>query len=101
VGSDPKLLSDALVVWTGKDVTAIPARDEALLVERFGETLAIELLPQLLHLQEDFYSSTAYNMAPDLKSIGDKAAEDFRRIHPEIGDDAVEALVWCYTWDWK
>jgi hypothetical protein len=25
--------------------------------------------------------------------MGDQAAEDFRRMHPEIGDEAVEALV--------
>jgi hypothetical protein len=101
VSSDPKLLSDALVVWTAKAVTAIPSRDEARLVERFGDAVAHDLLPQLRRLQEAFYLSTAYNTAPDLKTMGDRAAEDFRRMHPEIGDESVEALVWCYVWDWK
>lgn len=101
MSSDPDLLSDAVVVWTGRGVTAIPSRDEARLVERFGEAVALDLLPQLRRLEEDFYLSTAYNTAPDLMTMGDQAADDFRRMHPEIGDEAVEALVWCYVWDWK
>ena len=86
-------------MWAGKAVTAIPSRDEARLVERFDEAVALDLLPQLRRLQEDL--STAYNTAPDLKTLGDQAAEDFCRTHPEIGDEAVEALVLCYVWDWK
>jgi hypothetical protein len=82
-------------------VTAWPSRDDARLVERFGEGLAVELLPQLRQLEDDFYLSTARDAAPDLKTMGDAAAADFRRMHPEIGDEAVEALTWCYTFDYK
>jgi hypothetical protein len=67
----------------------------------FGEAVARDPLPRLRRLQEDFYSSTAHNTAPDLKTMGDQAAEDFRRMHPETGDDEVEAPVWCYVWDWR
>jgi len=69
-------------VWTGKGATAVPSRDEARLVERFGEAVALDLLARLHRLQEDVYMSTAYNTAPDLKTMGDQAAKDFRRMHP-------------------
>ena len=100
VSLDPSILSVALVVWTGMGVTASPSREEARVIERFGEAVALDLLPRLRQLQDDFYLSTAYNTASDLKAMGDAAAEEFRRMHPEIGDE-VDALAWCYTFDWK
>jgi hypothetical protein len=36
-----------------------------------------------------------------LEAVGRKAAATFRAAHPEVSDDAVRALTWCYTWDWK
>jgi hypothetical protein len=33
--------------------------------------------------------------------MADLAASEFRGRHPEISDDAVEALAWYYSWDWK
>jgi hypothetical protein len=101
MNGDPGQLSEALVVWTGKGATAWPSRDEARLVERFGESGALELLPVLRQLANDFYLSTAHNTAPDLTTMSNAAAADFRRMHPEIGDEGVEALAWCYTFDHK
>jgi hypothetical protein len=100
VSSDPKLLSDALIVWTGKGVTAIPSRDEARSVERFGEAAPSNFSRSFAGFKEDFYLSTATTRRPNPEE-GDRAAEDLRRMHLEIGDEAVEALVRCYVWDWS
>jgi hypothetical protein len=66
-------------------------------VREFGTAGAAELLPWLRDLEDDFFASDARPVAPDLVTMGEPAAEDFRRKHPEISDEAVEALAWCYT----
>ncbi len=94
-------LSTALIAWTGWGLTPWPQRDEQRLVSQLGADAAAELLPQLHKLERDFYASNARNVAPDLATIGRLAAENFKRLHPAISDDAVEALAWCYTFDYK
>ena len=98
---DPVLLSRAIVIWTGFGVRSWPKRDDARLVRTFGSSMADKLLPLLLQFWDDFYASDARIIAPDLQSMGDHAANDFRKVHPELDDAAVEALAWCYTWDFK
>jgi len=73
----------------------------ARLASHLGDDAAAELLPQLRGLEGDFYASNAWHAAPGLAAMGRLAADDFRRLHPEISDDAIEALTWCYTYDYK
>jgi hypothetical protein len=94
-------LATALIVWTGWGLTAWPQRDEQRLASFLGAAAAAELLPQLRKLQDDFYASDARYTAPDLAAMGRMAADDFRALHPEISNDAIEALTWCYTFDYK
>jgi hypothetical protein len=77
---DAAELSAALIVWTG-----------------WGQTP----WPQLRKLEDDFYATDARLVDPDLETMARIAADEFRRLHPEISDDAVQALTWCYTWDYK
>jgi len=56
-------------------------------------------MPRVLQLKADFYESSARHTAGSLVEIGELASADFRSRHPVIGDDAVETLAWCYTFD--
>ncbi len=99
---DASLLSTAIVIWTGWDGDSPwPLRDEALLVERFGSEMTAELLPRLRMIEKEFYETDADQRAWDLAEVGDLAANDFRKRHPEISEEAVQALTWCYTYDNK
>lgn len=98
---DAELLSRAIIVWTGKGETARPERDEARLVERVGRDLAVALLPTIRALEQEFYESDAREWAASDKEMFDAAAERFRARHPELSDDAVAALAWCYAFDFK
>ena len=60
-----------------------------------------EAAARIRALEDDFYATDARFKAPDLVTMADMAADDFRGKHPEISEQAVEALVWCYTWDSK
>jgi hypothetical protein len=94
-------LSEAIVLWCGYHSYPSPRLDEARVVTRFGEQRALDLIPLVRRLADEFDASDAAHTEPDIKLVGDKAAADFRAAHPELSEDAIEALAWCYTFRWK
>lgn len=91
----------AIVVWSGYGSTVAPARDESRLVDVFGPARAADLFPAVRAMYDSFYDTDAATTEATLEAVGDKAAADFRRRHPGAPDEAVEALTWCYTFDFK
>lgn len=98
---NPARLSQAVIVWSGWGRAPLPLREESAIVEAFGEEMAPTLLEGVRELEDDFYSSDARLTVADLDSMGAVAAAEFRERHPEVSDDAVRALAWCYTFDYK
>jgi hypothetical protein len=98
---DSVWVMEAVVLWTGWQRTAWPQRDKSRLVARFGVVAAEVLLAEVLRLEADFYGSRAWAVVSDLSAMGDLAADEFRAMHPEVGEDAVQALAWCYTFDYR
>jgi len=96
-----ELLSKAIVAWTGFETSRTPSREERRVVERLGADVAVELMPRVRELEDDFYASNARWVASDLVDMGNRATADFREKHPEISTEAVEAFAWCYTYDYK
>lgn len=94
-------ISRAVVTWTGWGSASFPARDDDFLISALGKAKAIELLPRVRVLEEEFYRSNAHLTAPDMQSMGELAAREFRSAHPELTEDAIQALAWCYTYDFK
>lgn len=99
--NDAKLVSEAIVVWTGKGISTWPERDEQRLVDEYGSATAKILMPIVRRLHDEFYSTEARFQSMDILEIGEIAAADFRKRHPEISESAVEALAWCYMYDFK
>ncbi len=66
----------------------------------FGKD-GVDLVHAVHRLEDDFYRSDARLTADDLVLMGEQAAAEFRALHPEVGEDAVQALKWCYTYDFK
>jgi hypothetical protein len=95
------MVTRAVVVWSGFGDARSPDRDEKRLVATFGPELALELALRVRELEDDFYESLARHTARDLAKMSDVASADFVSRHPEIGGDAVAALAWCYTFDFK
>lgn len=92
-------LSEAVVVWTGFGETARPARDEERIVRMYGSEAAATLVPAIRRLEDAFYESDAWRHEASLVQVGHKASDRFVVLHPEISDEAVKALAWCYTYD--
>jgi hypothetical protein len=99
--TDAELLSAAIVVWTGWGRTSWPARDERLVAEAFGAERAPVLLTEIRRLEDDFYSSDARFTSGDLLEMEERATVQFQSRHPELSEEAVGALAWCYTYDYK
>jgi hypothetical protein len=93
-------ISAAIVAWTGYGQFAWPQRDESRVVAKFGNN-AVGLMPHVMALDEDFYSSTANHTVSDLNAMAQQAASEFRERHPEVSSEAIAALAWCYSFDFK
>lgn len=94
-------LSEAIGLWTGFESFSWPHRDDARVLEHFGDSLGNELLRAVHALETDFYASDARLYATGISDMAHRAIADFKANHPEVSDKAVEALAWCYTYDYK
>lgn len=97
--SDPRV-SEAVVIWTGFGRRSFPSLDESRVEQRFGD-LATDLISLVRGWYYDFYESNAREVAVDIAEMGLLASDRFRSLHPEASAEAVEALAWCYTYDYK
>ena len=94
----PELIA-AVRIWTGWGNSGTPSRDDARLEARFDPTESEALLSIIGRLEEDFYASPAYRTAPTLAGRVECATNDFRRLHPDVAEEIVGVLAWCYSCD--
>src|SRR4051794_40395611 len=97
----PDALTRAILIWTGWDVTSWPARRDELVLRAYPADEGPKVVTEVRSLYQNFYLSDARYESANLIEMGERAAAEFRARHPEIGDEAVEALAWCYTFDYK
>jgi hypothetical protein len=97
--TEPDALSEAIVAWTGYGEGAWPKRDEERVRERFGTAEADRLLPMVRDVERECWASRAHQTAPDLAEMATVAAGHLRERFPHLGHDAIEAVVWTYTFD--
>ena len=94
-------LTRAMMLWTGRGTRSWPHRDDAALVREFGEDRGFDLLMAVRSLEADFYRSEAHLTEPDLGAMTARAAAEFRSQHPDAPAAVVDALAWCYSFDYK
>ena len=92
--SEWRRVGEAIVVWSGWGQASHPLRDERLVMRHFGHSAAIQLLPVVRSLVDDFYSSDARYSAMDLAEMGRLSFDEFAKKYPELPRDAVSALAW-------
>lgn len=98
---DEPSLSTAIILWTGWGRATWPVCNESGIYQQFGADVADALSPRIRAIYEEFFQSDAKNTVAGLNEMGERAAAEFRSRHPEISDDAIEALAWCYTYENK
>jgi len=97
---DAGLLSEAILVWEGDPDRPLSGHDPGKLVERFGARIAMDLLPKIRELEEDFESTDAHLRISDWEEMVEVAASEFRSRHPEISDGAIRAFAREYGRSW-
>jgi len=100
-GCNPTDLIDAVRLWTGWGDSAMPIRDDARVLKRFGPNKGVVLLSKIKVLEDAFYLSEAHIVAADIQDMARRCAADFRNQQPGIAEEIVGAFVWCYTFDYK
>jgi aminoglycoside N3'-acetyltransferase len=98
--SDPRV-SAALVVWTGQGRTNRPVLDDQLVIDTFGQDAAQDLLPLIYQRNDDFHSSDAQWTVGDLNEMVKAAEAHFRSRHPDISAEAIEALAWVLSYEYR
>ena len=98
---DADRLSEALVIWIGFREVPTPEVSEARLEQRFGAAEAIRLLPYLRSLLTEFYDNDVSRFTREPDEMADMAAAPFAERHPELSDEAIEALAWSYKHDFS
>ena len=98
---NPSELIAAVRCWIGWGESPMPSRSDARVLDRFGKEKGRVLLGEIKALEDDFYLSDAHLVAVDIQDMAKRCAADFKRKRPGIADDIVNALVWCYTFDYK
>ncbi|WP_375493437.1 hypothetical protein [uncultured Jatrophihabitans sp.] len=97
---DADLVSQALVVFTGKGLSPFPVRNVDRFAGHFGALTAADLAAEVQRLHDEFYKVEP-RADESLVVAADRATAVFVARHPELTSDAVDALRWCYTYDWK
>ena len=94
---DPALVSQALVVWTGKGGRKpFAAGGDTRVVECFGARAADALLPELRRLHDEFLGFPAPGGCTKWQAA-DAAAEDFGARYASLSSPALEAMRWSYA----
>ncbi|HTO56059.1 MAG TPA: hypothetical protein VMR50_21940 [Myxococcota bacterium] len=94
-------LAQAIALYVGRHDSSYPKRSVSRLETQYGSEKTEELLLLIKELESDFYESDAKVVAADLVEMGERASADFRRRRPLLPDIGVEALAWCYAYDFK
>lgn len=54
-----------------------------------------------MQIEDEFFRSKAYRVAADATDIAGAAKHEYRVRHPDLTDEAVQALAWCYAFDYR
>lgn len=96
---DANAVSEAVVLWLGREHSAWPLRDDDAVRSRFGDRPGSELIDKLVALEREFYEAGSSLAAEDLTGMFEAATARFKALHPELTADAVAAFGWAYTYD--
>jgi hypothetical protein len=92
--------SEAVLLLLGRGTSPYPQRDPQRVVDRFGESEGLDLIQYIEQVLDELYA-VAPDWTNDLQAVTARAVEVVRQQHAELSDEALAALGWSYSWDWK
>jgi hypothetical protein len=94
-----KTLASAVVIWTGWRSAPQPQRNDEAVLAHFGAKMGARLLDTIRALEQDFYATDTRREAP--RPEVEVAVHDFARRHSGAPRELLDALAWCYIYDFK
>ena len=99
---DARVVSEAILVYLPPGSPhQMPWHGEDQIVDKFGAELAVDLVPIVKNLRDEFFASDAWITVRGLSEMVDVAKREFQVSHPEISADAVNALGRAYGFAYK
>lgn len=94
-------VSQAVVLYLGFRRAPSPREDGAKLVQEFGATKGAELESQVRSLVEELGKINVDWSRYSWESATKMARDRMEANHPDLSDDALEALAWKIAFDWR
>ena len=84
-------VTDAIVLWSGRDRDARPAENDELVIHMFGPRLGRTMIAEVRRLATEFGETRARH------PTNDTAIAEFRECNPHLSELTLETLAWCCT----
>ena len=94
-------LSRAVVLYLGFGSAPSPQANGSTLTREFGAERGAELLERVVDLLDEVREIQIDWPIHSLASAGDAACDSMRGRHPELSEEALRALGWKFTFDWR
>ena len=94
-------LDRAVVVFLGYARATRPLRDEFSLAREFGAVRARRLVELIAALQREMHAIDIDWKTHSLVEASDAARAEMKRQHPELADEALNALAWAFRYAWR
>ena|SRR5437773_7362322 len=96
-----ELLSRAVIVYVwGSHGQPWPSRHPDAVKDRFGGEAA-ELLPRVEGIEREMHQDPRQWFAADEATTGGRVSQALRSRHPELTDEAIEALAAQFTYSYR
>lgn len=94
-------LSEALVLYVGWGASRFPRMDASVVIGRFGQSRGHQLLETLGEIFRDANAIPIDWSKETLVAAGHIARSNAHQQRPELSEEALKALEWKYTFDWR
>ena len=94
-------LSQAIIAYLGKGRSSFPRTDEEAVLALESETESSALLEKVLAAVAEMMSIEIDWSTHTLPEGGDEAARVMAKRHPELTEEALVALRWMFTYNWR
>jgi hypothetical protein len=94
-------VSSALCAYLGAGKFSYPSPLASRIREVFGEPAATELEKRVMELVDESFAIAIDWNEHSLASAGEHVRATMRARHPDLSPEAIEALVWNFTYNWR
>lgn len=94
-------LRQALVLYLGYGSTPYPVADGAKVVEVYGQQMGAALISDVLKLTDEVNQIKIDWSNVSLEVAGKIVRAEIHNRYPFLGDQALDAIAWKFTFDWR